>query len=243
MTDGTPIVPADLLERAESFVVPLDAKILERLARYLEVLKRGNERMNLVRFQDDREAWERHLLDSLSLLPWVDALDEGEPVIDLGSGAGMPGIPIALARPDRKVILVEATQKKAKFLEEARTELGLTKVAVVNKRAEDMGRDPNHRDRYPLVVARAVARLPVLLELALPLVRIDGQFLAMKGEKAEEELEDSDRALSELCGEASIEPLDAFFPGRNACVVQVDKIRRTPRDYPRPAGIPERKPL
>ncbi len=244
----TPI-PDPVRARAKDFLddsTGEGAAILDRMARFVDLLLETNERMNLVRAKDLDEVWERHVFDSLSLLPWVDALDDQGvtgAVLDLGSGGGFPGIPLALARPNRRFVLVEATLKKADFLKSAVESLEIKNVQVFSKRAEDLGRDPSTRERYPLVVSRAVARMSVLLELALPLVEVGGVFLAMKGEKAEDELVGAKQALRLLGGEASIEPLDELFPGRKACVVQVDKVKRTQLAYPRPAGIPERKPL
>lgn len=238
MIEITPAVSA----RAANWVAPLDHAALERIARFLDLLVAANEKMNLVRFADEAELWERHVFDSLSLLPWVDAV-EGGAIADVGSGAGFPGLPIALARPERRVVLIEATQKKARFLEDTVKALGLERVTVLARRAEDLGRDPSYRERYPLVVSRAVARLSVLLELALPLVAVGGVFLAQKGERAEDELHGAKQALRLLGGEPSIEPQDELFPGRAACIVQVDKVKRSGLAYPRPAGIPERKPL
>jgi len=236
------VIPAAARARAAEFVAPIDDAALERIASFLDLLLAANEKMNLVRFKDESELWERHVFDSLSVLPWVDSV-EGGAIVDLGSGGGFPGLPLALARPERRVVLVEATLKKAKFLEETVAALGLQRVVVLAKRAEDMGRDSSYRERYPLVVSRAVARLSVLLELALPLVSVGGCFLALKGERAEDELHGAKQALRLLGGEASVEPQDELFPGRAACIVQVDKVKRCGLAYPRPAGIPERKPL
>jgi 16S rRNA (guanine527-N7)-methyltransferase len=235
-------ITESIRERAANFVAPLDEPALERIARFLDLLIETNKTMNLVRFKDEAELWERHVFDSLSVLPWVDTI-QGGAIVDLGSGGGFPGLPIALARPDRRVVLIEATQKKAAFLEETVKALGLEKVTVLANRAEDLGRNPSYRERYPLVVSRAVGRLSILLELALPLVAVGGTFLALKGERAEDELHGAKQALRLLGGEAAVEPQDELFPGRAACIVQVDKVRKSGLGYPRPAGIPERKPL
>jgi 16S rRNA (guanine527-N7)-methyltransferase len=239
-----PLPPA-IEARLDAWPAAVDAAARLRLAAYADLLLEANQRMNLVRVENRDELLERHVLDSLSLLPIVDATPEIDAagIVDLGSGGGLPGLVLALCRPERKFFLVEATQKKAKFLNEAVAALGAARVRVLARRAEDMGRDRIHRERHPLVMARAVARLTVLLELALPLLRGDGRFVAMKGERAAEEVAEAARALDMLGGAASVEPLSSLFPGRGASLVIVTKTRRIPSLYPRPAGIPERKPL
>jgi 16S rRNA (guanine527-N7)-methyltransferase len=176
--------------------------------------------------------------DSLVLL---DHLGDARTVVDVGSGGGLPGLPLRIARPDLKVTLVEADQAKAAFLVRACAALGLDRVEVLARRAEEMGQDPLYRETFDLAVARAVAPMPVLAELCLPLVRVGGHLLAQKTES--EDLAAAGGAIELLGGR-----LNRVAPAPSAVrtagtVVIIDKVRSTPPAYPRRPGVPSRKPL
>jgi len=176
--------------------------------------------------------------DSLVLL---DYLGDARRVVDVGSGAGLPGIPLKIARPDLDVTLIEADQAKAAFLVHACAALGLERVEVVARRAEDAGHDPRLRETFDVAVARALAPLPVLVELCLPLVRVGGRLLAQKTEA--EDPAAAAHAIQLVGGELSV-----VLPARSAArsagtIVVIDKARPTPALYPRRAGVPARKPL
>jgi len=223
--------------------VELDGTAVARLREYLEALYDANRRASLTSV-DPGEAWERHVLESLSLLPLLD--DRPGVVaslVDVGSGGGIPGIPIAIARPDLGVTLLEATRKKASFLEEAAGRLGLANVRVVARRAEEAGRDPAHRERHDVAVARAVAPLAVLVELLLPLVRPGGVVLALKGRGARDELRTAATVIEALGGGSC--DLAVTLPGsdRQGVTVTVSKASPTPHRYPRRPGIPAKRPL
>ncbi len=178
------------------------------------------------------------VVDSLVLL---DHLGAAHSVVDVGSGGGLPGLPLKIARPDLEVTLVEADESKAAFLVQACARLGLSGVDVVARRAEDVGQDPRYRERFDIAVARALAPMPVLVELSLPLVRVGGRLLAQKTET--EELDSAAHAIDVLGGS-----LDTVHPApsvarRSGTVVVLSKIRPTPAAYPRRAGVPSRKPL
>jgi len=176
--------------------------------------------------------------DGLVLLEY---LGEAHRVVDVGSGAGLPGIPIKIARPDLEVTLIEADQAKAAFIVHACAALGLERVEVVARRAEEAGHDPKLREAFDVAVARALAPLPVLVELCLPLVRVGGRLLAQKTEA--EDPTAAARAIRLLGGELSfIVPAPSTARGTGTVVV-IDKVRPTPRLYPRRAGVPARKPL
>jgi 16S rRNA (guanine527-N7)-methyltransferase len=165
-------------------------------------------------------------------------------LLDVGSGAGFPGLPLKIMLPEAKVTLVEATQKKVRFLEHMVQLLGLKDVEVLNARAEDAGRLEQHRERYDVVVARAVAHLAVLAEYCLPLCRVGGRMIAPKGEDARQEAEESAQALMTLGGElVAIKPVVLpDFPEERYLIV-VGKRARTPNAYPRRAGVPSKNPL
>ncbi|BAM02264.1 16S rRNA (guanine(527)-N(7))-methyltransferase RsmG [Phycisphaera mikurensis] len=222
---------------------------LETLDAYLHRLLEVNQRMNLTAVREHDAAWLRLLVDALTALPGLPGAgaDAGElptGVIDVGSGGGLPGIPLAITRPDLSFTLLEATGKKARFLEETAAALGLANVAVLNARAETAGRDPALRERYGLAVSRAVGPMPVILELTLPLVAVGGRSLCMKGPRAEQELRDSGEALHRL-GAGEVAVFDAYPEGfgNDLVVVSVVKASATPKKYPRAPGMPKAEPL
>lgn len=208
----------------------------ERLA---AALVEWNAHTNLTAITDPDGVHVRHFLDSLTVPVRPD-----DRVIDVGTGAGFPGLPLAIAYPTLRVTLLEATGKKIAFLEHVIGLLGLTNAAALHARAEDAGQLPAHRAAYDLAVARAVARLPVLLEYLLPLVRVGGRCIAMKGVTAHEEAESARRALQTLGGKLiGIETV--MLPGVDEphYLVMVEKTAPTPAIYPRKPGTPSKKPL
>lgn len=230
--------PEEFVPALEGLGIALEPGEQARFAEYLDRLLEANTRFNLTAIRGSDEAWMRHVADALTLLPVIASLGAGR-VIDVGSGGGVPGIPLAIAMPDVLFTLVEATGKKARFLEETAAALGLENVAVVNARAEDVGRDrEHHREQHDVVVARAVGPLPVLLELTIPLVREGGHLLAIKGERAAAEIGASKEALYRLHAHA-LEPI----PTPTGTIVVVEKRRRTPKLYPRRPGEPKRNPI
>ncbi len=225
---------------ARALGLELSDDVVALLGQFLDLLLQTNKQFNLTAIRDPDQAWMRHGLDSLSILPFID---EAKTVIDVGSGGGLPGIPLAIARPDIAVTCLDATGKKVRFIETAARELGLQNVAAMHDRAETIGQNPQHRARYDLAVARAIGPMNVLLELLLPLVKVDGRVLAMKGRRVEEELQDCGDALMKLgAGEVG---LYESLPGleEDAVVVIVTKASATPKQYPRRPGIPKQEPL
>jgi 16S rRNA (guanine527-N7)-methyltransferase len=178
------------------------------------------------------------IADSLVLR---DHLGEVEKVVDVGSGGGLPGLPLKIALPSLRMTLVEADQAKAAFLVRACAALGLQDVEVVARRAEDVGRDPLYRDSFDVAVARALAPMPVLVELCLPLVRVGGRLLAQKTEG--EDMAGANRAIDALGGSLNGVVAAPSAARRAGTVVIVDKVRPTPPAYPRRSGVPSRKPL
>ena len=211
----------------------------DKFRRYAELLKEWNEKMNLTAITDDDEIKVKHFQDSLTILPYITG---GGSLADIGTGAGFPGLPVAIERPDLSVVLVDALNKRISFLECVVRELGLTNVKCVHARAEDFGRDPEFRGKFDYVTARAVASMPVLAEYCLPLLKEGGHFIAMKGPGAAEE--DCSRALKLLGGRmlsADEFVLEGTDMGR--CIIDIEKTGPTPKTYPRKAGLPSKKPL
>ncbi|MFQ3536239.1 MAG: 16S rRNA (guanine(527)-N(7))-methyltransferase RsmG [Aggregatilineales bacterium] len=185
----------------------------------------------------------RHFLDSLSLLSALD-IPNGARLIDVGTGGGFPGVPLKIVRPDLQLTLLEATGKKIAFLQHLVSVLQLTKVEFLNARAEEAGQMPDQRESYDFVVARAVARMPILAEYLLPLARIGGLCVAMKGESAEREAGEAASALRILGGRVSqIVPIQLPDVPERHYLVLIEKISPTPRAYPRKPGMPAKKPL
>lgn len=210
---------------------------------YARELAAWNAHTNLTAITAPDEVRVRHFLDSLTVLAAVP-LPPGAHVIDVGTGAGFPGLPLAIVRADLHVTLIEATGKKLAFCQHVAEQLGLTNLDFVHARAEEGGHMPALRERGDLVAARAVARLPALLEYLLPLARVGGLAAAMKGRTAAEEAADSSRALRLLGGK--LRGVREFaLPGLDEPhhLVLVDKIAPTPRGFPRRPGLPVQRPL
>ena len=230
--------PASFLEASEAMGIAFDEGDLERLGHWLDLLRASNERMNLTRILEPEQMWHRHVLDSLSLLPFLESAGASS-MLDIGSGGGAPGFPIAIALPQLRVGMVESVGKKARFLEETAQALGLENVRVFNDRAEQLGAVGSpERESWDAVSARAVGRLPVLLELTVPFVRIGGLVLAIKGEQAPVEIEEARGALHAL--HARVVDTHRTSTGT---IVLIEKARKTPRGFPRRPGEPSREPL
>lgn len=212
----------------------------QRLHRYIDLLLAANERMNLTRIADRSAAEVGHVGDSLTILPFLPK--EAFSLVDVGSGGGVPGLPLAIARPDARVLLVESTQKKAAFLQEAAKELGLVNVTVSPMRAEDIAFSPA-REKYDVAVARAVGAMAFLAEWCLPLVKKGGKFLAMKGAKIAEELPAAAVAIKSVGGgKPIVHPIQ--LPGaEHHVIVEIPKVAPTPAKYPRRATQAKGKPL
>lgn len=225
---------------AAEFGADLDDCMVRRFFDYKRILLEWNEKMNLTAIRDDREIILKHFTDSLSILPYIRGKRK---LIDVGTGAGFPGIPLKIVLPQLETVLLDSLEKRIRFLETVISELELDAITAVHSRAEDAGKSPEHREAYDVAVARAVASLPVLLEYCLPLIKTGGTFIAMKG-SSEEEVAASAKALAILGGE--IRQIDNFLlPGSDIkrSVVIVRKVRQTPTKYPRKAGKPSKEPL
>ena len=228
----------EIAARAESVLTPAQH---EQLGRYIDLLLQANRRMNLTRILDREAAEVHHVGDALTLLRFIPAGPQR--LADVGSGGGVPGIPLAIVRPDLQVVLIESTRKKATFLEEVASELGLANIRVSPTRAEDAGRSTELRESFDVVVARAVATMDWLAEWCIPLVKKGGKMLAMKGPKAAEELPAAEHAIR-LMGGSSPDVHPADLPGAdNHVIVEIRKLRKTPPSYPRPATQAKNNPL
>ncbi|CAL5052123.1 unnamed protein product [Urochloa decumbens] len=243
------------LAPAAATISSLSAPQQRQVAVYVEALLDWNQRMNLTAVTDEAEVMTRHVADSLAVLPPLerayrarsstdDGGIDGVSLIDVGSGAGLPGLILAVARPSWRFTLLESMKKRCTFLEHAVEAMGLSNVDVVCDRAENAGQSLDHREAYDVAAARAVAELKVLAEYCLPFVRVGGLFIAAKGHDPHEEIKNAKNAvqklgasMSELCNVESMGP-----HGQRTAVIYL-KDRATPRKYPRLPGTPSKMPL
>lgn len=223
--------------------VQLTPRQVEQFAAFERELLAWNERINLTAIRDIEGIRTKHFLDSLT--PLLELRDpEPRSLIDIGTGAGFPGIPLKILLPNLKLTLVESVGKKAAFCQHVVDTLSLENVEVLTARAEDLGHDPAHREKYDWALARAVAVLPVLMEYLLPLVRVGGAALAQKGENAHAEVQASANALKHLGGVLRrLTPVSLPGVADERFLVVIDKKGTTPPLYPRRAGLPTKKPL
>ncbi|GAB6933775.1 16S rRNA (guanine(527)-N(7))-methyltransferase RsmG [Calditerricola satsumensis] len=221
----------------------LTAAQREAFDRYYRLLVAWNERVNLTAITDPEGVALKHFYDSLTPAFYTDFSGISS-LVDIGSGAGFPGLPLKLRFPHLALTIVDSLKKRIAFLEEAVRELGLSGVTLIHGRAEAVGRDPAHRERYDVAIARAVARLNVLGELCLPFVRVGGLFIAMKGSDVDDEVREAQGAIATLGG--SLERIERFaLPanGGGRTLLFIAKRSPTPAAYPRKPGMPEKKPL
>lgn len=199
----------------------------------------------MTRITEEDEVYLKHFYDSITpLFTFGAVFKDGATLCDVGAGAGFPSIPLKILKPGLKVTIVDSLQKRLNFLKDLISELGLTDVELVHGRAEDVGQNKLYRERFDIVTARAVARMSVLSEYCLPLVKKGGYFVALKGPKAEDELDDGKKAL-EVLGGKLIKDEELTLPAseEERTLVLVQKVKSTPKKYPRQAGTPRRKPI
>ena len=213
-----------------------DERALDRFELYQRLLLEWNEKMNLTAITDPVEVAQKHFADSLAALPY---LQPGTKVIDVGTGAGFPGVPLLILRPELQLTLADSLQKRLTFLETLLRELGLH-ARLVHGRAEDLGQNRLYREQFDAALSRAVAGLPVLLELTTPFVKVGGAAIAYKGDAAEE-LEKAKSAAFLL--HVQLRQVELASDLGKRCLIFADKKAPTPKAYPRKAGTPNRKPL
>lgn len=226
----------------QSIGLTLTKTQLDQFLKYYELLVEWNKVMNLTAITEFHEVVIKHFIDSLSLVKV--RRPERERLLDMGTGAGFPGIPLKIAFPELEVVLIDSLNKRIKFLDTVISELKLHKISALHGRAEDYGHKGDFRDSFDLCVSRAVAKLSVLSEYCLPYVKIGGYFIPYKSGKIEEELKEAERAV-QVMG-ASIEGCEEFMlPGTDMerSFVLIHKTKKTPGQYPRTAGKPSKEPL
>lgn len=232
-----------LVKGAAEIGIDLSQEQVGQFEEYYRILHEASKNINLTSILEEKEVAVKHFIDSLSCL-LAGSFDDGKHLMDIGTGAGFPGIPLKIYRPGLKVTLIESVEKKVFFLENLISRLKLDKIEVVHARAEDIGRSRVQRESCDRVVSRAVASLAVLAEYCLPVLKVGGFFMAMKGPRLEEELKLAENAFRILGGRLEeVLHLKLPFTGDERKLVLLRKIRPTPEQYPRRAGIPQKKPL
>ena len=233
----------ELVGEAAAFGIDLSPQQVALFARYQSLLQSWNRRMNLTAINDAHGIRLRHFLDSLSCVTVTGNLD-GQRMIDVGSGAGFPGLPLRILYPELKLTLLESVTKKVRFLQAVVDELGLQNVQIVDARAETVGQDEDFREQYDWAIARAVASLNVLLEYLLPLCRLGGHALAMKSADAQSEAREAAQAITILGGaEPHLQPVRLPQREETYYLVVVKKLAPTPLEFPRRPGRPAKRPL
>ncbi len=237
-------IPEFVPQHLQAIGVEVTDEQLQQLAAYLHLMLETNKQFNLTAIREPEEAWKRHIIDSLTLVPGLIEWPENSKLVDVGTGGGLPGIPIAIAIPKLKVTLLETTGKKANFCKRAVEELGLKNVVVINNRAETIGQNKVYREQFDMAVSRAVGPMRILLEFMLPLVKVGGWMYALKGPALEQELTEAGDALTKL-GAGEIVAVEAYPDefDNHSVVVGIEKADRTPKTYPRLPGIPKQQPL
>ena len=245
-----PMEVAPILEsQAPEISVPLSAEEIRSFQIYASMLREKNKVMNLTAVDDEQGIAMKHFIDSLTLCPYIRAEEEkasGKTIrlADVGTGAGFPGLPLKISMPELDVTLMDSLAKRLNFLGEVTERLGLEKVSLVHTRAEDGGRDKRYRERYDVVTARAVARLPVLAEYCLPFVKKGGHFIALKGMQYNDEAEEAVKAIKVMGGSRTeIRPVKLPEIDDKRAVIIINKTMPTPKTYPRKAGTPTKNPL
>ena len=227
-----------LIEGLAAYGVECTPEMVEKFALYEKLLLEWNEKMNLTAITAHDEVVNKHFVDSIS---FQELIPRGATLADVGTGAGFPGLPLKIVRPDLKVTLIDALQKRLTFLDTVISELGLSDIETVHLRAEDAGHT-KMRESFDVATARAVANLPVLCEYCLPLVKKGGVFLALKGRDGREEAKNSEKALKILGGKIE-EIYDKSWQDMEHVVISVRKVGQTPPQYPRKAGKPQKSPI
>ena len=232
-----------LIQGINELGLEITDKQVEQFFKYYEMLINTNRVMNLTSIVDLDEVIIKHFVDSLLSVKTIH-MNEFNTMIDVGTGAGFPGIPLKIMFPDLEVTLLDSLNKRIKFLDSVINELGLDKISTIHGRAEDIGRDENYREKYDLCVSRAVANLSTLSEYCVPFIRKGGTFISYKSEFSEEEKKEAAKAISILGGKIEkSEIVKLPFTDINRSFIVIDKNKVTPSKYPRKAGVPSKKPI
>ena len=231
----------DFVQRLKDFNIKINDEQIKRFMNYMNLLLEWNEKINLTAITQPEEVKLKHFVDSLTVLKYINDDDK---VIDIGTGAGFPGIPLKIMKENTKITLLDSLNKRINFLNIVIETLNLRNIQAIHGRAEEIARNKLYREKYDVAVSRAVANLSTLTEYMLPFVKVGGKCICMKGANVNEELERAQNAIKELGGE--IERVDNFYLSDNdneRNIIVIKKIKETNPKYPRKAGMPSKEPL
>jgi len=230
-----------LKENADIIGVSINEEMLEKFYNYKKLVVEWNEKINLTAITDDLEFVVKHFVDSLTINKYIE---KNKTIIDIGTGAGFPGIPLKILNKDNKIVLFDSLNKRLKVLEDIIEKLGLKNVETLHGRAEETFRNKEHREKYDIAVSRAVAALNVLTELMLPAVKVGGICICMKGNNADIEIEEARKAIKELGGEIiNVERIILPELNLERNIIIIKKVKQTSNNYPRKPGTPQKEPI
>ena len=230
-----------LYEKTKQIGIELTEEQLEKFYLYMNILLKKKKKINLTAITNEKEIILKHFVDSLTINKYIE---DSKSLIDVGTGAGFPGIPIKILRQDLKITLLDSLNKRINFLNEVIEKLELKNIECIHGRAEEFGKNKNYREKYDISTSRAVANMSTLSEYLIPFVKIGGKVLAMKGDKAEEELEEAKKAIKLLGGK--VENIDNFYlPNSDIkrSIIIIKKIEKTEMKFPRKPGMPAKEPI
>lgn len=231
----------EIMEYVGELGIKLSKEQAEMFFNYMNLLLEWNEKINLTAITEEKEVIVKHFVDSLTIAKYIP---EGASLVDVGTGAGFPGIPLKIIREDLKITLLDSLQKRINFLDVVIKELNLKNVETIHARVEEFGKNSKYRESFEVATSRAVANLSTLTEYLLPLVKVGGIAVCMKGSSIEEELETSKKAINVLGGKVSnVFEFDLPKTDIKRNLVIVDKINKTPSKYPRKPGMPSKEPI
>ena len=231
----------NLKEELKALALPSDDDTLRRFELYMNGVLEWNEKINLTAITEEDDFVEKHYIDSLKLAK-LGLLKPGNRVMDLGTGGGFPGVPLAIVYPQTDFILADSLNKRLKVIDELCEEIGISNVSTVHGRAEDLGHNQEYRETFDCCVSRAVANLSTLCEYCLPMVKPGGYFVAYKTGTAEEEIKNAEKAIK-ILGGGKAEIISSDHENIDHCFVKIKKLQNTARQYPRKAGTPSKQPL
>ena len=231
----------EIKEYSKEISIKLSEEQIEKFYDYMKLLLEWNEKINLTAITDEKEVILKHFIDSLTINKYING---GDKIVDVGTGAGFPGIPIKIIREDVEIVLVDSLNKRINFLNEVIDKLELKNIKTIHARAEEFGRMKEYREQFDKSTSRAVANLSTLSEYLLPLVKVKGKCICMKGAEIKEELNESEKAIKTLGGE--VEKVESFnLPqsdfSRN--IIIIEKVKNTDKKYPRKPGTPSKEPI
>ena len=230
-----------LRKNAEIIGIELNEEMLNQFYNYKNLVIEWNEKINLTAIIDDLEFIVKHFVDSISINKYIE---KGKTIIDIGTGAGFPGIPLKILNKENKMVLFDSLNKRLKVLEDIIEKIELKNIETLHGRAEETFKNKIHREKYDVAVSRAVAALNVLVELMLPAVKVGGICICMKGNNAEEEIKDAKKAIKELGGEIlKVEKIILPELNLERNIVIIKKVKQTPNKYPRKPGTPQKEPI